>query len=77
MSQVFQSDQNFEMTNQDVENMSGKEEAESKLRDLDTKVRDMCDDLPLDLITELSAPLMQGELHKIAVVRDEYRNTGI
>ena len=73
VSQVFQLDQNFEMTNQDVENMSGKEEAESKLRDLDTKVRDMCDDLPADLITELSAPLMQGELDKIAVVRDEYR----
>ena len=73
VSQVFLFDQNLEMPNQDEENMSSKEEAESRLRDLDVKVRDMCEDLPADMITELSAPLMQGELDKIAVVRDEYR----
>ena len=69
VSQVFQFDQNLEMTNQDMENMSGKREAESGLRDLDVKVRDMCEDLPADLISELSAPLMQQELDKIAVVK--------
>ena len=73
VSQVFQFDQNLEMTNEEMENMSGKKEAESGLRDLDMKVRDMCEDLPADLISELSAPLMQQELDKIAVVRDEYR----
>ena len=48
--------------------------AEAKLSLLDTRLRDMCDDLDPDLITEESAPSMEKELDKIGVAKDGYRD---
>ena len=45
-----------------------------KLKHLETKVRDMCDDLDPEFISKDSAPSMAAELDKIGSVRDEYRN---
>ena len=48
--------------------------AENSLRLLDTKVRDMCNDLLPTFITNGTAPVMDRELDKIAAVRDDFRN---
>ena len=47
----------------------------TKLKDLGTKVRDMCDDLDPQFISKDSAPYMAVELDKIGSARDEYRNS--
>ena len=47
--------------------------AESSLRLLDTKVRDMCNDLLPGFITQMFAPSMKEELKEIANVKDEFR----
>ena len=48
--------------------------AENSLRILDTKVRDMCNDLLPTFITSGTAHVMDRELDKIAAVRDDFRN---
>ena len=48
--------------------------AESSVRLLDTKVRDMCSDLLPTFITSGTAHVMDKELDKIAAVRDDFRN---
>jgi hypothetical protein len=47
--------------------------AKSSLRLLDTKVRDMYNDLLPGFITQVSAPSMKGELKEISTVKDEFR----
>ena len=71
--EVFQNGEEQNLCEQVMAPSSERTAAESSLRELDTRARDMCADLPADDNTELSAPLMEKELDKIGVVRDEFR----
>ena len=54
--------------------MSEFEQAKQDLKSKQTAVEDMCDDLDVNLITSHSALSMNGELEKIEVARNNYRN---
>ena len=54
--------------------MSTRTAAETNLRSQDTRIRDMCDDLDPDFITEDSAPFMKEKLKEISDRRDIYRD---
>ena len=54
--------------------MSVRTTTESNLRSLDTKVRDLCDELDPACIDEHSAPSMDRELEKISDAKDIYRD---
>ena len=57
-----------------VSDMAGsKESEEAHIKALDMKVRDLCDDLDPNLISEHSAPSMNRELDKISDAKDSYR----
>ena len=53
--------------------MSARDAAEANIRSLDSRARDMCDDLEPDQITVNSAQFMKDELKEISDVRDAYR----
>ena len=54
--------------------MSEFEQAKQDLKSKQTAVEDMCDDLDVNLITSHSALSMSGELEKIEVASNNYRN---
>ena len=54
--------------------MSTKVKSEAYLRHMDTKVRDMCEDLDPDYITENTAAYMNNELGDMCDAWDRYRN---
>ena len=47
-------------------------DAESELRQLDDHVRDLCEELTVDLITTQSAPSMEKELLTITNAKNDY-----
>ena len=57
------------------EQSSAKVVTESTLKLFGTRVRDMCNNLNPDLITEHSAPSMKERLKEIGGARDEFRNS--
>ena len=50
-----------------------REQAESGIKLLENKVKDACEDLDPELITEFTAPHMGAKLNDINTAKDQYR----
>ena len=50
-----------------------REQAESDIKSLENKVKDACEDLDPELITEFTAPHMGAKLNNINTAKDQYR----